>query len=143
MSTTTVNNFTKDTYGNAQPNFGGDVACIQGIVNFDDVGAVTLGSLPAGATVVDWSIAEVIDFDAGTNNNMDLGITGNGDYFANDVAIGTQGVQRMGVSGTDFTSIGVKFTAPTLITATYTQSGDAAEQGSALITIYYRVDSAT
>jgi len=140
MGFTTTTNFVKNEYGDAPPNFGGDVACIQGVLLFSDASAVNIGIIPAGGTVIDWNVVEVTDFNAGTNNNFDLGITGTAAYFADDVAIGTQGVQRMGASGTVYTNIGTQFTAPTTIIATYAQSGTAASTGRAIVTVYYRVD---
>lgn len=141
MGFTTTSNFVRNTYGDAPPNFGGDVACIQGVVLFSDSSAVTVGTLFAGATVIDWNVVEVTDFDAGTNNNLAIGITGTAGYFASAMAIGTQGVQRMGTTGTVYTNIGTQFTSETAIIATYSQSGTPATAGRAIVTIYYRMDA--
>jgi hypothetical protein len=126
-----------DDDGFGQPEIGGDVGVRHGTFDYTDTTAKTLFTLPAGATPIDWLIDVTTDFDAGTNNNLDLGIDTDDDYFAADMAIGTQGVFRNGDTNYVPGRMGVKLTVDTPVQAIYKPSGTAATQGEARVLMYY------
>jgi hypothetical protein len=105
---------------------------IKGTLTFDS-GVVTIGTLPAGATIMRAiSGAQVnVAFNAGTNNLIDIGTTANDDLFATDLAGGTIAFVPFDEAVTQV------LTADTTFTATYAQTGTAASAGSANIIISY------
>jgi hypothetical protein len=130
-------NYNAQKDGFARPLLGGSVAFRYGTITFSDASAVSLGTLPAGATIVDWLIITKTAFNAGTTNTIDIGLGGTGDALANNVAAGAVGVYRMGATGTSLTQVGVPLTTDTTLTATYEQSGTAATTGSAIVLVAY------
>lgn len=52
---------------------------------------LTMGVLPAGAIVVSAGVIVSEAFNAGTNNRLDMGTSGDTDGFATDLALGTIG----------------------------------------------------
>ena len=120
----------------------GTLAVMVGKVEYTDIAAKTLFNLPAGAVPVFWQVDVVTDFDAGTNNNLDLGFGSDADYFADDLAIGTAGFYPIGTSGTVNGRTGVQLGLnedENAITALYQPSGTASSQGEANVTMYYIV----
>lgn len=62
-------------------------------ITFADAGTtVTVGKLPAGATVIRGGCVVTTAFNGDTTNTVDIGVTGNTDDFATDIALGTVGV---------------------------------------------------
>lgn len=121
----------------APPTAGGAVALMYAPFTFADTALRTLFTLPAGAVPVDWWIDVLTDFNAGTNNNLDIGTTGDGDYFAAALAIGTQGIFRAGATNTVFGRLGIQFTVPTGISITYAPTGTTVTTGAAKLFVSY------
>jgi hypothetical protein len=119
------------------PTYGGATAVMIGSFDFEDTTAKTLFTLPAGAVPLDWWFDVTTDFNAGTNNNLDLGAAADTDYFADDIAIGTQGLFRAGVSGSVAGRLGVRFLEDTAITALYAPTGTTVTQGEANFFMLY------
>lgn len=128
-----------DGNGNfAPPVFGGTLACMIGAFDYTDTDNPTLFTLPAGAVPIDWLIDIGTDFNAGTDNNLDIGLGTDADYFALNVAIGTQGLYRAGASGTVFGRLGgTPLTEDTAVTVDYKPSGTAAGTGAARLIMWY------
>ena len=105
---------------------------IKNTLTFDS-GVVTIGTVPAGATVLRAiSGAQVnVAFNAGTNNLIDIGTTANDNLYATDLAGGTIAFVPFDEAVTQVIS------ADTTFTATYAQTGTAATTGSATIVISY------
>ena len=133
--------YMKDSDGYAPPTHGGVVAIKAATIEYTDVAAKTLFILPAGAVPLDWWFDVGTDFDAGTNNNLDIGAAGTADYFANDVAIGTQGLFRAGVANSVDGRLGVQFDEDTTITATYIPSGTSPTTGSGIFFMTYMMQN--
>ena len=100
---------------------------------------VKIGTLPAGAIVEKVQVKVTTAFDAGTTNQLDVGISGNDDnlvdYDGSDVdltATGSTFVWR----GADET-----FSSDTAIYVKYTETGTAATAGAAEIIVFYTVDN--
>jgi len=140
MSFTASKNFVTTPDGFAPPRFGGAVAVKYGTLAFGDAADKNLFTLPAGAVVVDMTVDIVTAFNAATTNTIDVGIAGNDDYFANDLAAGTIATLRYGATGTDRTAFwSTPLTTETQVQATYDQTGTAADAGLARIALWYIV----
>lgn len=122
-------NYIADSDDFTPPTFGGAVAVKYGDFTYEDITSLTLFTLPAGAVPLDWWLDVETDFDAGTNNNVDIGAAADADYFAADLAIGTQGLFRNGATNSVRGRVGVRFEEDTAITIIYKPSGTAAENG--------------
>lgn len=130
-------NFEVGSNGFANPLSGGSVGVLGGTIEFDDVGAKNLGEIPENAIPVMLIVSVETDFDAGTNNNLDVGLTSDGDYFADDMAIGTQANYLPDATGMIAGRYGVKLGAGEQLTAEYVQSGTAATTGKAHVILFY------
>lgn len=122
--------------GYAGPNLGGTTASIVAIVEFGDTTAKDLFTLPKGAYVTDWVVEVVYAFNDGATNNLDIGITGDEDYWANNLAVGSTGVLRFGASGSTLDRLWVRLNDDTTVNATYTP-GTSASAGLAKVTFTY------
>jgi len=131
--------FIVDDDGNAAPDLGG-VAVWDGVFDKEDTTAKTLFTLPAGAVPLDWWIDVTVDFNAGTNNNLDIGITGDDDYFAADLAIGTLAVYRLGDTNYVVGRVGVQLTVDTAVTVIYKPTGTTVTTGDARFFLSWRLD---
>lgn len=129
--------FIQDSEGFGQPEFGGPIAVMHNTFDKEDTTAKTLFTLPAGAIPLEWWIDVTVDFDAGTNNDIDLGIDTDDDYFAADMAIGTLGVFRLGDTGYVLGRVGVQLVVPTPVEVTYKPTGTAVTTGDARIFVSY------
>jgi len=95
-----------------------------------------LGYIPAGAVVLRGGVAVIEVFNAGTNNRLDIGTSGDTDGFATDLALGTVGIivaDEMATSD-DFYS-----TSEQLIQCVVDVTGSAATTGKAIAWIEYIV----
>lgn len=62
-------------------------------ITFADAGTtVTIGKLPAYSTVIRAGVVVTTAFNGDSSNILDIGVTGNTDDFATDIALGTVGV---------------------------------------------------
>lgn len=94
----------------------------------------TIGTLPAGAVVLNAGVVVTTAFNAGTTNVMDIGTASDDDGFATDLALGTIG--RI-VADELATSNDCLMTADTAITATLALTGTAATTGSGVVYVEY------
>lgn len=115
-------------------------------VVFGDSGsAVSLGWLPADATVLRGGVVVTTAFNAGTSNVCDLGFRNAGDgtandddEFATDLALGTEGVivaDEMATAGDAHFAEGAE------VIATPALSGTAATAGAGYAWVEYIVDN--
>lgn len=58
----------------------------------DNGTTVTIGKLPAYSTVIRAGVVVTTAFNGDSSNILDIGVTGNTDDFATDIALGTVGV---------------------------------------------------
>ncbi len=130
-------NYIQDSDAFTPPTMGGAVAAKYGTFTYEDIASKTLFTLPAGAVLLDWLLDVGVDFNAGTNNNIDLGIEGDADYLAADLAIGTQGLFRNGAANSIRGRAGVRFDSDTPMTVIYKPSGTAASTGTATVIVFY------
>jgi hypothetical protein len=123
--------------GNQVTNIGGVLSAVTTTIAYTDSSAVTVGTIPANAQIIDINIDVTTAFDAGTTNTIEVGNSSNSDAYvtATDVdAAGRASVATTGVYA-DWADVG---TAEVAVTAAYTQSGTAATAGAARVTVVYR-----
>lgn len=112
---------------------GGTVNAKSASFTFEDA-TKDLFTLPAGAEIISWEVAIRTAFNGELSNLLDLGDGTTANKFANDVALGTAGFVKAGfVMAEMFTPLAVD----TTFRATYVQSGDAADAGSATVTVLW------
>lgn len=121
--------------------YGGTLAVK--VAKFDkaDTTAKTVFTLPAGAVPIDWWLDVTEDFNAGTNNNLDIGAAADADYFAADLAIGTLGLFRAGAANSVAGRLGVRFDEPTVITVLFKPTGTTVTTGEANFFMTYMMGS--
>ncbi len=105
-------------------------------VNYNDAniaGGVLIGTLPAGAQIVDIAVNVLTAFNAATTNNLLLGTAAGGNQIATtgDTAAGTPGFKRATTGGA------LNLASDSDVFVTYTQTGAAATAGKANIVIAY------
>lgn len=99
---------------------------------------VTIGTLPAGAAVLRGHVVVQTAFNAGTNNNVDVGIAGATNSYTAALAMTPVGVKP-------FTGLATSAVAVTTgdadVIATLGLTGTAATAGAAIIVIDYAVNN--
>lgn len=102
-------------------------------MDFATTTAVTIGTVPAGATILRAisGLQVNVAFNAGSTNVVDIGTTANDDLFATDLAAGTIAFVPFDEAVTQAIS------ADTTFTATYVPGGTAASAGSGKAVICY------
>lgn len=104
---------------------------LQGTVAYTDTTAKTLGTLPAGARILDIIVDVETAFNSSGTDLLDLGKTGTANHYINDLDIAATGRKAP-----TLTNLG-KSTTPITVIATYVQSVADATTGSATVTILY------
>lgn len=97
---------------------------------------LTLGTRPAGSYVLRGGVVVVTAFNAGSNNRLDIGTTGDDDEFATDLALGTVGVI---VADEMATTNGAYSATDEIITCTVDVTGTAATTGAGFAWVEYIV----
>lgn len=120
----------------ARNNMSQNVQTISGVVKFS-AGAsaeVVIGTLPAGAIVVGGGVLVTTVFNAGTNNNIDVGTKADPDGFATALAMTAKGLKAFDELAT---SDDLQMTTDTVITATLGLTGTAATTGEATVIVQF------
>ena len=113
-------------YNNNVTNAAGVLSAITTTIAYTDTGAVTVGTIPANAQIINVHIDVTTAFNAGTTNTVTVGKTGS----AGRSSVATTGVYS---AWADVGSSDV-----TYATVTYSQTGTAATAGAARVTIIYK-----
>lgn len=118
-------------------NIAGVLTAITGTVVFGNATAVTIGSVPAGAQIVNIHIDTTTAFNAGTTNTMTVGTSGSAAAYAATTAVGPLGRASMATTGvySAWPTVGA---SDVTVTANYSQTGTAATTGAATVTIVYK-----
>lgn len=113
------------------------------VVFGDDDAAVSLGWLPADASIIGGGVVVTEAFNAGTNNVLDIGFRNAGDgtaddpdEFATDLALGTAGVIEADALAT---AADAHFPSGAEIIATPALTGTAATAGAGIAYVTYIV----
>ncbi len=99
---------------------------------------VTIGTLPAGALVIDGAVHVTTAFNAGTNNNIDVGIAADADGFASALAMTSAGRKQFDDMAT---SDDMYMAAETDVIATLGLTGTAASAGVAIVWVAFIVNN--
>jgi hypothetical protein len=113
------------------------IGVVQGTITYNvaDPFTVSLGTIPAGATILHALVAVTTAFNAGTTNVLVVGTAATADAYVaaadvNEAATGTTVVAK---------AAGTALTAATSVFAKYTQTGTPADAGSARVMVFYAV----
>lgn len=129
------NSYVQNEDGFAPPTYGGAEATMYGTIAYTDTTAKNLFTLPEGAVVTGITINVTTEFDDTVGNTLDIGITGNGDYFADGVSVATAGQIVTGMVPDSL--FAAPLTEDTQVTATYIEANSDATEGAATIAIRY------
>lgn len=100
--------------------------------------AVTLGTIPSGAMVVDAYAVVTTAFDSGTSDVLDIGTSGDGDGFATDLDISSVGKKSADELAT---SDDLVVSADTDLTFAWTGAGTAATAGAMEVVVEFIPDN--
>ena len=123
--------------GNQVTNMGGVLSAVTSTIAYTDSGAVTIGTIPANAQIVDVNIDVTTAFNAASTNTITVGKSGSAAAFVASTSIGSAGRASVATTGvySAWADVG---SAEVPVTATYSQTGTAASAGAARVTIVYR-----
>ena len=123
--------------GNIVTNIGGVLSAVTNTVAYSDSSAVTIGTIPANAQIVDINIDVTTAFNAATTNTVTVGKSGSAAAFVASTSVGSAG--RASVASTGVYSAWADVGAAEVpVTATYAQTGTAATAGAMRVTVVYR-----
>jgi hypothetical protein len=122
---------------NAVTNIAGVLSAITTTIAFSNASAVTIGTVPANAQIIDVNIDTTTAFNAGTTNTVAVGKTGSAAAFVTATDVGTAGRESVATTGvySAWANVG---TTDVVATATFAQTGTAATAGAARVTIVYK-----
>jgi hypothetical protein len=123
--------------GNIVTNIGGVLSAVTNTVAYSDSSAVTIGTIPANAQIVDINIDVTTAFNAATTNTVTVGKSGSAAAFVASTSVGSAG--RASIASTGVYSAWADVGAAEVpVTATYAQTGTAATAGAMRVTVVYR-----
>lgn len=111
-------------------------------ISFSDgaTAVLSVGTIPAGSTVIRGGVVVTTAFNAGSGNVLDIGTSADDDGFATDLALGTIGV----IAADEMATTNDAYvTSDTAITATLALTGTAATAGAGFVWIEYLVPDGT
>ena len=132
-----IRNTTGTTVGTDVANVGSVVMSQTDTIAFGNTTDKSLSIvIPANSQIVDIKLFVTEAFDAGTSNNIDIGIVGNSDLYVDNAAAGTAGDVALAATALtqNWTDIG---TSDVKLAAKYIPDGTAATQGAARIVVSY------
>lgn len=123
--------------GNQVTNIGGVLSCVTNTVAYTDSTAVTIGTIPANAQIVNVHIDVTTAFNAGTTNTMIVGKSGSTAAYVASTSVGAAGRASVATTGvySAWADVG---SSEVPVIATYAQTGTAASAGAVRVSIVYR-----
>lgn len=118
-------------------NIAGMLSAVSAVVVFGNTAAVTVGTLPANAQIVDINIDTTVAFNATTTNTVTVGKSGAVAAFVaatSVTSVGRQGVATTGV----YTAWADTGGNEVDVTVSFSQTGTAATTGAARVTVVYK-----
>lgn len=122
---------------NAVTNIAGVLSAITTTIAFSNTSAVSIGTLPANAQIIDINIDTTTAFNAGTTNTVTVGKTGSAAAFVTATDVGTVGRESVATTGV-YSAWATVGTSDIDATVTFAQTGTAATTGAARVTIVYK-----
>ncbi len=123
--------------GNQVTNIGGVLSAVTSTIAYSDASAVTIGTIPANAQIVDINIDVTTAFNAGTNDLISVGKSGSAAAFVANTDVSAAGRASVATTGV-YSAWADTGSTEVAVTATYTQTGTAASAGAARVTVVYR-----
>lgn len=122
---------------NAVTNIAGVLSAITTTIAYTDTAAVSIGTLPANAQIVDINIDVTTAFNAAGTDTVTVGKTGSAAAFVTTTSVASAGRASVATTGvySAWANIG---TSDIDATVTFSQSGTAATAGAARVTIVYK-----
>ena len=118
-------------------NIAGVLSAITTTIAFSDTAAVSIGTLPANAQIVDINIDTTTAFNATTTNTVTVGKTGTAAAFATATSVTSLGRASVATTGV-YSAWADTGSAELDATVTFSQTGTAATTGAARVTIVYK-----
>jgi len=125
-------------YNNSVTNAAGQLSAITATIAYTNTSAVTIGTIPAGAQIIDVNIDVTTAFNAGTTNTVTVGKTGSAAAFVAATSVGSAGRASVATTGVYSAWANVGTSDIDYATVTYSQTGTAASAGAARVTIVYK-----
>ena len=125
-------------YNNNVTNAAGQLSASTATIAYTDTAAVTIGTLPAGAQIVNVNIDVTTAFNAGTTNTVTVGKTGSAAAFVAATSVGSAGRASVATTGVYSAWANVGTSDIDYATVTFSQTGTAASAGAARVTIVYK-----
>jgi hypothetical protein len=123
--------------GNQVTNIGGVLSAVTNTIAYTDSTAVTIGTIPANAQIINVNIDVTTAFNAASTNTLTVGKSGSAAAFVTATSVGSAGRASVATTGvySAWADVG---SSEVPVTATYAQTGTAASAGVARVTIVYR-----
>lgn len=115
----------------------GVLSAITTTIAFGNTAAVSIGTLPSNAQIVDINIDTTTAFNAGTTNTVTVGKTGTANAFVTTTSVASLGRANVATTGT-YSAWGDTGAAEVDALVTFSQTGTAATTGAARVTIVYK-----
>ena len=125
-------------YNNSVTNTAGQLSAITATIAYTDTSAVTIGTIPANAQIVNINIDVTTAFNAATTNTVTVGKTGSAAAYVTSTSVGTAGRAAVATTGVYSAWANVGSSDVDFATITYSQTGTAATAGAARVTIVYK-----
>lgn len=122
---------------NSVTNIAGVLSAITTTIAFSDTAAVSIGTLPANAQIVNINIDTTTAFNAGTTNTVTVGKTGTAAAFVTATSVTSLGRASVATTGV-YSAWADTGSAELDATVTFSQTGTAATTGAARVTIVYK-----
>ena len=125
-------------YNNSVTNTAGQLSAITTTIAYTDTSAVTIGTIPPNAQIVDINIDVTTAFNAATTNTVTVGKTGSAAAYVTSTSVGSAGRASVASTGVYSAWANVGTSDIDYATVTFSQTGTAASAGAARVTIVYK-----
>lgn len=125
-------------YNNSVTNTAGQLSAITTTIAYTNTSAVTIGTIPANAQIIDVNIDVTTAFNAGTTNTVTVGKTGTAAAYVTATSVGSAGRASVATTGVYSAWADVGTSDVDYATVTFSQTGTAASAGAARVTIVYK-----
>jgi hypothetical protein len=122
---------------NSVTEIAGVLSAITETIAFSNTGAVSIGTLPSNAQIVNVNIDVTTAFNAGTTNTVTVGKTGTAAAYVTTTSVGSAGRISVATTGV-YSAWADTGLAEVDVIVTFSQTGTAATAGTARVTIVYK-----
>jgi len=122
---------------NAVTNIAGVLSAITTTIAYTNTSAVSIGTIPANAQIININIDVTTAFDAAGTDLVTVGKTGSAAAFVTSTSVASAGRASVATTGV-YSAWADTGSAEIDATVTFTQTGTAATAGAARVTIVYK-----